>query len=101
MIIYEFSTWGTKRGELFSVKEFKVEEKPKTFVGENCHIKKSDIGILSPHYGNRMYLLENKPEIYINAMIDRCKCRVNAAETRLAGEREDLDKWWKLAEGEK
>lgn len=98
MIIYEFSTWWTKHGELFSVKEIEVEEKTKTYIGKGCRINKGEIGLLQNSWGNRMYLLENKPEIYINAMIERCKKHVETAEIRLKQERESLSKWNALAE---
>lgn len=98
MIIYEFSTWWAKQGALFSVKEIEVEEKPKTYIGAGCRINKDEIGLLQNSLGNRMYLLENKPEIYINAMIARFENRVNVAEIRLADAREQLSKLNALAE---
>lgn len=98
MIIFEFSTWRTKQGELFSVKEIEVEEKPKTYIGRDSRINKDEIGLLQSSWGNRMYLLENKPETFINAMIGRCKNSVDVAEKRLADARERLSKWNALAE---
>lgn len=97
MIIYEFTTWCTKQGELFSVKEIEVEEKPKTYVGKGCRINKDEIGLLQSSFGNRMYLLENKPEIYINAMIERCKKCVENEKIRFEHARESLSKWSALA----
>ena len=98
MIIYEFSTWWCKKGELFSVTEIEVEEKPKTYIGKGCRLNKDDIGILQSSFGDRMYLLENKPEIYINAMIARWENRVNISEIRLADNRKQLSEWSALAE---
>ena len=98
MIIYEFSTWWAKHGELFSVKEIEVEEKTKTYIGKGCRINKGEIGLLQNSWGNRMYLLENKPEIYINAMIERCKNHVETAEKCLADAHKQLSKWSALAE---
>ena len=103
MIIYEFTTWTFRKDSfngLFTVNEIEVEEKPKTYIGKNCRINKSEIGILSTSYGNRMYLLENKPEIYINAMINRRKMGVATAENRLAEAKEQLVKWEELARKE-
>lgn len=99
MIIYKFSTCTFKKDKLFDVEEIEVEEKAKIYVGNRSRINKNEIGILSSHYGNEMYLLENKPEIYINAMIERCKNKIKAAESRLAADRETLDKWSALAKG--
>lgn len=98
MIIYEFSTWSYQSDKPFAVKEIEVEEKPKTYIGKGCRINKDDIGLLQSSFGDKMYLLENKPEIYINAMIARCENRVNIAEIRLADARERLSKWNALAE---
>ena len=98
MIIYEFSTWHYSNSLPFAVKEIEVEEKPKTYIGKGSRINKDDIGVLQSSYGDRMYLLENKPEIYINAMIERWKNRVNIAEIRLADTRKQLSKWSALAE---
>lgn len=98
MIIYKFSTWWTKSNELFSVKKIEVEEKTKVYVGKGCRIRKEDIGVLTTHSGNEMFLLENNPETYINAMIKRCKSNVDISENRLAEARERLSKWSALAE---
>lgn len=97
MIIYEFTTWHYSSDLPFGVKEIEVEEKPKTYIGKSCRINKDDIGILQSSL-DRMYLLENKPEIYINAMIARWESRVNIAELRLADTRKQLSKWSALAE---
>lgn len=98
MIIYRFSTWTFKKGKIFEAEEIEVEEKPKTYVSKRCRINKNEIGKLSSHYGNEMYLLENKPEIYINAMIEHCKRGVDVAEKNLDAARERLSKWSALAE---
>lgn len=97
MIIYEFTTWRYRNDKPFAVNEIEVEEKPKTYVGKGCRINKDDIGLLQSSFGNRMYLLENKPEIYINAMIARFESRVNVAEIRLADARKQLSEWNALA----
>ena len=98
MTIYEFSTWWTKNNELFSVKKIEVEEKSKVYIGKGCRIRKEDIGVLTTHSGNEMYLLENNPAIYIDAMIKRCKSGVDIAENRLEEARARLSKWSALAE---
>ena len=98
MILYEFSTWWTKNNELFSVKKIEVEEKTKIYIGKGCRVRKEDIGILSTRSGNKMYLLENDPETYINAMIKRCKSSVDIAEIHLADAQKRLSKWSALAE---
>lgn len=98
MIIYKFSTWFTNPAELFSVKEIEVEEKTKIYIGKGCRVKKDDIGRLTTSSGNEMFLLENNPATYINAMIERCKRSVNVAEMRLENERKTLAKWSALAE---
>ena len=73
MKIYEFSTWGAWRGDnkLFGVAEIEVEEKPKSYTGKGVRVLKDDIGRLQNNFGNRMYLLENTPIVYISAMIER------------------------------
>ena len=96
MILYKFSTWLTKPNELFSVREIEVEEKAKTYIGKGCRVFKEDIGALLTNSGDEMILLENNPEIYINAMIERYKSRVDVAEIRLAQTRERLSKWSEL-----
>lgn len=98
MIIYKFSTWWTKPNELFSVKEIEVEEKTKVYIGKGCRIRKEDIGVITTHIGNEMYLLENDPATYINAMIKHCKSSVDIAEVKLIQAREKLSKWSALAE---
>lgn len=99
MVIYEFTTWSfsKKFNGFFSVSEIEVEEKPKSYIGKNCRINKSEIGILKSSFGNTMYLLENKPEIYINAMIEHYKKNVNRAETNLIEAQKKLTKWSDLA----
>lgn len=98
MILYKFSTWWTGNNELFSVKQIEVEEKTKIYIGKGCRVRKEDIGILTTHSGNEMYLLENDPETYINAMIKRCKSSVDIAEIRLADAQKKLSQWSALAE---
>ena len=98
MILYKFSTWWTKNNELFSVQKIEVEEKTKIYIGKGCRVRKEDIGILTTHSGNEMYLLENDPETYINAMIKRYKSSVDIAENRLIEARARLSKWSELAE---
>lgn len=98
MTIYKFSTWWTENNKLFSVKKIEVEEKTKVYIGKGCRIRKEDIGVLTTHSGNEMYLLENNPATYIDAMIKRCKSSVNIAENRLEEARARLSKWSALAE---
>lgn len=101
MILYKFSTFGLFKPNsngMFSVEKIEVEEKTKIYVAKHRRILKDDIGVLKNGFGDEMYLLENKPEIYINAMIEYCKNSVNNAERRLAYERENLSKWSALAE---
>lgn len=98
MIIYEFTTWCARSGKHFAVNEIEVEEKQKIYVGKHCRINKNEIGILSSHYGNRMYLLENDPETYIKAMIERKKQIVKAEESRLTEAKKKLAEWRSLAE---
>lgn len=101
MILYKFSQWGTynpNSNGLFSVEEIEAEEKTKIYVAKHRRISKEDIGVLKSSYGNEMYLLENNPEIYINAMIERCKHAVDVLELSLLQAREKLSKWSELAE---
>lgn len=97
MIIYEFKLSYIKN-KPFNVTEIEVEEKQKIYVGKYSRIRKDEIGKFSTSYGNKMYLLENNPEIYINAMIEFCKNGVKVAEARLADAQEKLSKWSALAE---
>lgn len=101
MILYKFTTWGTYKPDsngMFSVEKIEAEEKTKIYVANHTRINKEDIGVLKTTYGNEMYLLENNPEIYINAMIERCKARVDTTEKRLAEEQKELSKWSAFAE---
>lgn len=98
MIIYKFSTWCTKRGELFSVKEIEVEERPKSFIGKNCRILKSEIDLISSSFGNRMYSLDPDPIPYIEAIMKRIQMRINHHETALEQEKNSLEKWAALLE---
>ena len=91
MIIYEFTTWGVEA--LFKVQEIEVEEKPKTYVSRFARIPKNNIGHLHNAYGNRMYLLENNPKIYIEAMIDYKKRQIARLEDRLSYEKDKLEEW--------
>lgn len=98
MIIYEFSTWCTKMGDLFSVKEIEVEERPKSFIGKNCRILKSEIDILSSSFGNRMYRLDPDPKPYIEAIMQRIKMRIYRHETALDQEKNKFEQWAALLE---
>lgn len=91
MIIYEFTTWGTHA--LFKVQEIEVEEKPKTYVSILTRIPKNNIGVLHNAYGDRMYLLENNPKIYIEAMINYKKGQIARLEDRISCEKNNLEKW--------
>ena len=101
MIIYKFSTLGLYKPDsngMFSVEKIEAEEKTKIYVANHSRILKDDIGVLKSGYGNEMYLLENKPEIYINAMIENYERSVDILELRLLQAREKLSKWSELAE---
>lgn len=98
MIIYEFSTWGAKMGELFSVHEIEVEERPKSFIGKNCRILKSEIDIVSSHYGSRMYSLNPDPKPYIEEVMRRIKMRIYHHETALDQEKNKFEQWAALLE---
>lgn len=91
MIVYEFTTCGVN--ELFKVQEIEVEEKPKTYISRFSRIPKSSIGVLHNAYGNRMYLLENNPKIYIEAMITYKKGQIVRLEDRLSYEKDKLEEW--------
>lgn len=95
MIIYEFSTWGAWESDngLFSVEEVEVEEKPKSYVGKGHRINKSDIGVVTNHYGNRMFSLDNNPNPYIEAMIERNRNIVQSLEKSLEIAKKELKAW--------
>lgn len=99
MIIYEFSTWFTPKGKLFTVTEIEAEEKEKTYrTKDNSIIKKSEINCLTNHFGNRMYRIDNDAKPYIEAMVQRCKRSVSNCENELKNAKENLAKWEELAE---
>lgn len=91
MKIYEFSTW--ERDGLYSVNEIEVEEKPKSYIGKNYRVLKSDIDKLTNHYGNRMFRLDNNPKPYIDAMIEKQKNRVQELEKILDIAKAILAEW--------
>ncbi len=95
MIIYEFSTWGAWKSDngLFTVTEIEVEEKPKSYIGKGHRINKADIGIITNHYGNRMFSLDNDPKPYIEAMIERKWNAAQNCEKRLADAAKELKEW--------
>lgn len=95
MIIYEFSTWGSN-GKMFTIKEIKVEEKPKTYVARGMRINKDDIGKLQKHFGNRMYRLDNDPKPYIEAMLNHKKYTMEQATENLKRATADFNKWFDL-----
>lgn len=97
MIIYEFSTWGTN-GQMYSVKEIEVEEKPKTYIARGIRVNKDDIGKLQNNYGNRMYRLDNDPKPYIAAMLNHKKYIMERATENLKRATADFDKWFDLKE---
>ena len=101
MKIYEFSTWGAWSGDnkLFGVAEIEVEEKPKTYIGKGTRVSKDDIGRLQNSYGNRMYLLENTPMVYISAMIERKKESIENKERYLRLAKSELEAWEALKGG--
>lgn len=95
MIIYEFSTWWTCRGDngLFSITEIEVEEKQKTYVGNHTRINKSDIDVLQSGYGNRMYRLDNNPTPYIEAMIQAKRNHLESLKQSATNVSKELSKW--------
>ena len=97
MIIYEFSTWGTN-GQMYSVKEIEVEEKPKTYIARGIRVNKDDIGKLQNNYGNRMYRLDNDPKPYIAAVLNYKKYIMEQATEKLKRATADFDKWFDLKE---
>lgn len=96
MTIYEFSTWWGNKEFPFKITEIEVEEKPKTYIGKNRRIKKSDIDKLNSSFGNVMYRLDNNPEPFIAAMIKRKEERVDRLSNDLFSAKEDLEKWRNL-----
>lgn len=100
MKIYEFTTW-CANDEMFTVTEIEVEEKPKTYSGIQNHtrINKDEINKLQHHFGNRMYRLDNNPQAYIEAMIERRKLAVERATEELKRKTEDYNKWLTLKKG--
>ena len=62
MKLYVFSTvnWGFSDPK-FTMEEFEVEEKNKTYVSKERRFLKSDIGIISGFDKNQCILLENNP----------------------------------------
>lgn len=97
MKIYEFTTYGIN--SLFRVDEIEVEEKPKTYVGRGIRIPKNNVGVFHNAYGNRMYLLENNPKIYIAAMITYKKAQIARLEDRLSYEKDKLEEWQRAQRG--
>ncbi len=96
MIIYEFSTWGTN-GEMYSVKEIEVEEKPKTYIStKNMRIKKEDIDKLQSHYGHRMFRLDSNPQHYIEAMINKKRFIMERLTKDLERATAEFNKWFDL-----
>lgn len=61
MKLYKFSTinYGTPK---FSMEEFEVEEKNKTYVCKGRRFNKSDIGVVSGYSNNECILLEDNPK---------------------------------------
>lgn len=93
MIIYEFTTWGTKPGELFTVNPLEMVEKPRIYMGGGKRINKDEIGVLNTNFGRRMYLLDDNPEPYISAMIAYCENKVKLYEMHLNQAKASLSKW--------
>ena len=91
MKIYKFTTGGVN--ELFKVEEIEVEEKTKTYISSFCRVPKSSIGVLHNTYGNRMYLLEDNPKIYIEAIITYKKEQIARIEDRLSYAKDKLEEW--------
>lgn len=96
MIIYKFSNWFTN-GELFTVKELEVEEKPKIYVGNGFRVRKDEIDVLSKSFGENMYCLDSDPKNYVRAVIEKRKKRIAALERDLSSERKRLEGWEKEA----
>ena len=93
MIIYEFTTW-CAMGELYTVREIEVEEKPKIYISKyRSRINKNDIDKLQHGYGNRMYRLDNDPKPYITAMINHKKRIMESATENLKRATADFNKW--------
>ena len=99
MILYKFETKSRAFGKGYEVTEVEVEEKQKVYIAKGfvkTRINKNDIGKLSAHYGNSMYLLENNPKQYINAKIESAKGVVETLEKRLENSKENLARWEEL-----
>lgn len=91
MKIYKFEkSWGK---ELFAVREIEVEEKPKTYVGIGTRINKDEINVLSTGCFNHMYCLENEPQRFIVAMVEKTKREIETYEKHLAEAKENLERW--------
>jgi hypothetical protein len=90
MIIYEFNAWG-RTNRLYNVLELEVNEKPKSYIGNNFRILKSDIGKLLSGY--KMYLLENNPSTFISAIIQQRKTKIKSTEKFLEEMKSELKQW--------
>ena len=98
MKIYEFSTWFTKKEEMYSIREIEVEEKPKTYVAKGIRINKDDIDKLQHGFGDKMYRLEKDPKPYIEAMVNKKKSVMEQTTERLKRAIDDFNKWFALKE---
>jgi hypothetical protein len=96
MKIYEFSTWFTKKEEMYAIRETEVEEKPKTYVAKGIRINKEDIDKLQNGFSDKMYRLDNDPKPYIEAMIKRKKHIMEQTTERLKRATADFNKWFDL-----
>ena len=93
MKIYEFSTWfsGTN---FYSVREFEVEEKAKSFVGKSIRVNKDKINVIENSFGDRMYRLDNDPKPYIQAVFERKKKIVERKTKELNIAVAVMEKWF-------
>lgn len=93
MTIYEFSTIGARKGNLYSVTTLQMVEKTRIYMGGGRRINKDEIGILNTTYGCRMYLLEDNPEPFISAMIARYENEVKRYDIYLSHAKAMLNRW--------
>lgn len=85
MIIYEFTTltFG-EPDDFYVVKEYEVEEKPLSYIGERIRVLKSEIDKLQTNISDRMFRLDNDPKPYIEALITKKQKSINQNRRRIA-----------------
>lgn len=96
MTIYKFSNYSDHPDEPVITTEMEVTEHECSYTIKHTRILKSELYKLKGHGFKEMYCLENRPDIFIKAMINDINHDISELENEISGKKTQVDMWKKM-----